>query len=129
MQTSTLWHGLGVRFRATVVCYNYGRSMTKNSKKKVDVGLVAQTNIGATHSILFPSAILAVIVGILVTLVAASLPTIIVRALAAVVLVIVLVVVLNNKTRYATVVFLRELPQRLAATKTYGDKKPANHDD
>jgi hydrogenase/urease accessory protein HupE len=104
--------------------------MTKHFKRKVDVGLILETSVKEKHKVFFPSAILLAIVGILVTLIVASLPRRIVVALAAVVLVIVLVVVFSNKARYAAIMFLRQVHQRLAATKTYGDdKKPANRND
>jgi Flp pilus assembly protein TadB len=103
--------------------------MTKRYEVKTTTGLTVKANLNTKHRVLFPFAILVAILGILGTLIAASLPTMIVHILAAIVLVVVLVVVLNNKARYATIVFFRELPERLAATKTYGDKKPANHDD
>jgi hypothetical protein len=103
--------------------------MTKHYEVKTTTGLTVKTNLNAKHKAFFPSTVLAILIGILVALLVPSLSDVIRITLAAILLTAALVVVLNNKARYAAIMFLRQVDQRLAATKTYGDKKPANHND
>jgi hypothetical protein len=97
------------------------------------LGLKASSN--TEHTAFFSSesrgilATIIAIIGILLTLLVPSLSYRITIALAATVLIIVLVLIFNNKARYSLIMFLRQIDQRLAAKKTYGDKKPTNHND
>jgi uncharacterized membrane protein len=107
----------------------------KNYKIKTDVAIGLKTRVGAEHTASFNAkswgilAAIIAIVGLLLTLLVPSLPYRIRIALAATAVIIVLVLIFNNKVRYSLIMFLRQLDQKLAARKTYGDKKPANHND
>lgn len=71
-------------------------------------------------------AILGIIVAIvspLVTLALPSPPYVIRIAIIIAILIIVLVLIFNNKMRYSLIMLLRQLDQKLAARKTYGNKK------
>jgi len=109
--------------------------MTKHFEKKVDVALKLKTNVNAEHAASFDSksrgilAAIITIVCLLLTLFLPSLSYLIRVTIAIIILVMMLVLIFNNKVRYSVIMFLRQLDQKLAARKTYGDKKPANHDD
>ena len=110
--------------------------MPNKFKIKTDTALSLKPSVGGKHTAFFSSkswgilATIIAIVGLLLALLSPSLCYLTRTAIILTILVMLSVLIFNNKARYSTIMFLRQLDQRLAATKTYGDdKKPANHDD
>lgn len=104
-------------------------STKKHFERTAHTAIALKVSGNAEHVAHFGSKELAIlgiivaIVGPLVTLALPSPPYVIRIAIIISILIIVSVLIFNNKMRYSLIMLLRQLDQKLAARKTYGDKK------